>query len=380
MTSKQVLVTGGAGFIGSHLVDMLVAQGHTVRVFDNLDPQVHGKGRKVPEYLATGAKFIRGDVRDIEALRKAMDGVEVVVHLAARVGVGQSMYEVPQYFEVNESGTANLWQVLIDAKESHSVKKVIVASSNTIYGEGFGFCKKCGQVVDFAERREEDLKQGLWEVCCPRCKGVLEPRPTPETKRPNTTSVYAMNKFAQEQMTLMLGKTYGIPAVATRFFCVYGPRQSLSNPYTGVFAIFATRVLAGQAPTIFEDGLQTRDFVHVLDICQGLVKAMESPASNYEVFNIGTGTPVKITEVANAILAHFKSDKKPEITGKFRKGDIRHCFADISKARNLLGYEPIYTLKDGIRTFLSWVEQHTPASKDKFEQSTEELKKRGLLV
>ena len=380
MATKQVLVTGGAGFIGSHLADMLIAQGHAVRVFDNLDPQVHGPGRKTPEYLANGAEFLKGDVRDVEALRKAMDGVEVVFHLAARVGVGQSMYEVPQYFGVNEGGTANLWQVLIDAKESHSVKKVIVASSNTIYGEGCGFCAKCGQVVDLAERREEDLKQGIWEVRCPCCKEFLEPRPTPESKRPNTTSVYAMNKLSQEQLTLMLGKTYGIPAVATRFFCVYGPRQSLSNPYTGVFAIFATRVLAGQAPTIFEDGQQTRDFVHVSDICQGLYKAMETSAANYEVINIGTGTPVKVTEVGDTILAHFKSVKKLEITGKFRKGDIRHCFADISKARKLLGYLPKYDFATGIRTFLDWVEQHGPGAKDQFEQSTEELKKRGLLV
>ncbi|OLS15573.1 MAG: NAD-dependent epimerase/dehydratase [Promethearchaeota archaeon CR_4] len=189
-----------------------------------------------------------------------------------------------------------------------------------------------------------------------------------------------MNKLSQEQMTLMLGKTYSIPAVATRFFCVYGPRQSLSNPYTGVFAIFASRVLAGQSPVIFEDGQQTRDFVHVFDICQGLIRTMESTAVNYEVLNIGTGMPTKITEVASSILEHFKSTKKPEITSKFRKGDIRHCYADISKARELIGYSPEYTFKDGILMFLSWVEQHIPTASDKFELSKEELKKRGLLI
>jgi len=192
--------------------------------------------------------------------------------------------------------------------------------------------------------------------------------------------VYAMNKLSQETLTIMLGQAYGIPAVATRFFCVYGPRQSLSNPYTGVFAIFASRVLGGQAPTIFEDGLQTRDFVHVLDIVQGLVKAMESPAANGEIFNIGTGSPVKVTEVADAILAHFGADFPVEITGQFRKGDIRHCFADITKARTLLGYEPQYTFADGITTFLEWVEEHRPAAQDKFAQSADELKRRGLLV
>jgi dTDP-L-rhamnose 4-epimerase len=189
-----------------------------------------------------------------------------------------------------------------------------------------------------------------------------------------------MNKLSQETLTIMLGQTYNIPAVATRFFCVYGPRQSLSNPYTGVFAIFASRVLAGQAPTIFEDGLQTRDFVHVLDIVQGLVKAMECPEANGQIFNIGTGNPVKVTEVSDAIIAHFGADFQAEITGQFRKGDIRHCFADISKARSLLGYEPQLSFADGITTFLDWVEEHRPSARDKFAQSQDELKRRGLLV
>jgi dTDP-L-rhamnose 4-epimerase len=379
MATKRILVTGGAGFIGSHLVDVLTAQGHAVRVFDNLDPQVHGPDKDVPEYIAEGAEFVKGDVRNIDELQQAMADIDVVFHLAARVGVGQSMYEVPQYIHVNEVGTANLWQVLIDDKD-RAVEKIIVASSNTIYGEGLGYCTSCGAFAERAERREEDLASGTWEVRCPQCGEMLDPRPTPETKSPHATSVYALNKLSQETLTIMLGQTYGIPAVATRFFCVYGPRQSLSNPYTGVFAIFASRVLAGQAPTIFEDGQQTRDFVHVLDIVQGLVKSMESPEANGQIFNIGTGNPVKVTEVSDAIIGHFGTDFQAEITGQFRKGDIRHCFADISKARSLLGYEPQYSFSGGITTFLDWVEEHRPSAQDKFAQSRDELKRRGLLV
>lgn len=369
----KVLVTGGAGFIGSFIVDELVQKGHDVVILDNLDKQVHTTGMP-PAWLNKKAEFIKGDVRNKDDVRKAMDGVETVFHEAAAVGVGQSMYEMNYYVDVNTRGTANLLEFL--ANEEHSVKKMLVAASMSEYGEGLYKCGKCG-LVEPPLRGEEQMAKGDFEQHCPKCDSILEPVPTPETKHLDCNSVYALTKKDQEELFLMVGKAYGIKAVALRYFNVFGPRQSLSNPYTGVAAIFMSRIKNNNAPVIYEDGIQSRDFVSVHDIAQANMLAMESNAANYEVFNVGAGSQIAIKQVAE-ILAKLQGSKiKPEITNKFRKGDVRHCFSDISKIKKKLGFKPKVSFEEGMKEIIQWSQDVKAV--DKFEQATAELKKKGLV-
>jgi dTDP-L-rhamnose 4-epimerase len=370
---KQVLITGGAGFIGSHLADELLAHGMRVRVLDNLDPQVHGESRRRPDYLDPEVELQVGDATDKDALVKALRGVDAVYHFAAAVGVGQSMYEVAHYTRVNNLGTA----VLLEALIKQPVQRLVIASSMSLYGEGL-YRNQAGEVRLAGERSVEQLRRGDWELH-DESGAVLTPAPTPETKPPALASIYALSKFDQERMCLMIGRAYQIPTVALRFFNAYGPRQALSNPYTGVLAIFASRLLNNSAPKLFEDGLQQRDFVSVYDLVRACRLALEAPGADGEVFNVGSGQPLTVRDVA-ARLARVlgKESIEPEIVGKYRVGDIRHCFADITKAQAVLGYRPQVTLDQGMAELAAWLESQ--AAVDRVAQASAELASRGLTI
>jgi dTDP-L-rhamnose 4-epimerase len=361
---KTVLITGGAGFIGSHLSDALIARGYRVRVLDSLVEQVHG-GADRPEYLSDDVELIVGDVRERGLVREALDGADAVVHLAARVGVGQSMYEIDEYVSANTHGTAVLLEALLDKP----VGKLVVASSMSIYGEGLY------APVAAVERRLEDLEARRWD---PRGAGgePLTPLATTEEKPAANSSVYALTKYDQERLCLVYGAAYGVPTVAMRFFNVYGPRQALSNPYTGVLAIFASRLLNGKRPLVYEDGEQRRDFVNVRDVASACVLALEHGGADGHAVNVGSGRSVTVNEIARSLGDVLGLDAEPEVTGKFRAGDIRHCFADISKARELLGYEPQVELEDGMRELAAWLETQT--ADDRVDDATAELVARGL--
>jgi len=370
---KKILVTGGAGFIGSFLTDALIFKGHEVRIFDNLEPQVH-PGGKLPSYVNNSAEFIRGDVLDMDSLKKAIQDVDAIYHFAAMVGVGQSQYQVSRYVAANTLGTANLLNILVN--EEHDVKKVVVAASMSSYGEGAYTCEKCGEVAPTL-RPLEQMEQGDFELHCPMCNIHLKPFPTKESKPLQSNSIYAITKKDQEEMVLNIGETYGIPSTAFRFFNVYGPRQSLSNPYTGVAAIFLSRIKNNNPPMIFEDGIQSRDFVSVHDIVQANMIALSNPASNYEVFNVGSGRQVSIKQVADILIKLNNSSVKTEITNKFRKGDVRHCFADITKISSKLDYTPKITFEEGMKELISWSKNEKAV--DMVDKATEELKKKGLV-
>lgn len=372
METLNVLVTGGAGFIGSHLVDALIERGHHVRVLDALVSQVHGEGR--PQHLHPGAEFIYGDVCDAAIVARALEGIDVVYHEAAEVGVGQSMYQIERYVKANDLGTSVLLDAL--AERRARIRKLVVASSMSIYGEGAYTCPNCG-VVHPQLRPAAQLLERRWEVECPRCGSTLAPAPTPEEKPLFPTSVYAITKQDQEQFCLVIGRAYDIPTVALRYFNVYGTRQALSNPYTGVCAIFSSRLLNNQPPLIFEDGEQTRDFVHVSDIVQANLLALETDRADYQTVNVGTGIPTSINQVTRLLSEGLEKNFEPQIVGKYREGDIRHCVADISRARDLLGYEPRVTLESGIPELLEWVREQSPA--DQVAQATAELETRQLV-
>jgi len=366
----RVLVTGGAGFIGSHLVDALVRAGHTVRILDNFDPQVHG-GRR-PDYLNASAEYLEGDVRDHERVRTALQGIDVVFHDAAVVGVGQSMYQIEKYVSVNALGTGVLLDVIIN--ERIRLKRLIVASSMSIYGEGQYACSRCGPVAP-SLREAAQLKAHDWEMQCPRCRTTVQPQPTPEEKSLIPTSVYAVSKRDQEELCLSVGRSYQLPTVALRYFNVYGPRQALSNPYTGVCAIFSARIKNRHRPLIFEDGGQTRDFIHVRDIVQANLLAMSHPHAPYQSLNVGTGRATSILDIAQALSHLYQVEVEPDVTQKFREGDIRHCYADIVKLR-ALGFQPSVSLEEGLRDLAAWGREAD--AEDRVEQAARELEARGL--
>lgn len=366
----RVLVTGGAGFIGSHLVDALVKQGHQVRVLDNLEPQVHGTQR--PSYLHAKAEYVWGALSDRELLRQVLREIEVVFHQAAMVGVGQSMYQIERYIAANVLGTASLLDTIVN--ERVPIKKLIVASSMSIYGEGQYRCAACGPVFP-ALRAEAQLAQRHWEMRCPQCQREVTPEATREDKPLAPTSVYAISKRDQEELCLSVGLAYHIPTVALRYFNVYGPRQALSNPYTGACAIFSARIKNGNPPLIFEDGLQTRDLVSVHDIVQANLLVMTHPEAVYRAFNVGTGRATSILEVVQLLSRLYGTSMEPTITHQYRAGDIRHCSADVSRLR-ALGFVPAVALEDGLRELVAWGRE--VAAEDRIEQAAEELAARGL--
>jgi dTDP-L-rhamnose 4-epimerase len=370
MTSRRILITGGAGFIGSHLADHLLAHGWAVRALDSLSPQVHGPDATRPAYLDPDVELVVADVRDPDAVRRALRGVDAVAHLAAAVGVGQSMYEIERYTSVNEVGTA----VLLHAILEHPVERLLVASSMSLYGEGL-YRDGAGRTVT-AERTRAQLLARRWEPVASD-GGPLEPVATPESKPPALASIYALNKYAQEQACLVFGRAYDIPTAAMRFFNVYGTRQALSNPYTGVLAIFASRFLNGRPPLVNEDGLQRRDFVSVKDVAEACRLALEVPQAAGQVFNVGSGRSYTILEVARRLAAVIgRPDLAPEITGRYRVGDIRHCFADARRAREVLGYTPRVTFEDGLAELAGWLEGQIPH--DRVGEASAELAARGL--
>ncbi|PRY95469.1 dTDP-L-rhamnose 4-epimerase [Hasllibacter halocynthiae] len=364
------LITGGAGFIGRKLARQLLDAGERVRILDPLIAQVHGaEGRPPPE--VEGAEIVRGDIRDLDAVRGALEGVEGVFHLAAEVGVGQSMYEIDRYTAVNELGTAVLFQAITDAPEAGRPRRVVTASSMSVYGEGL-YVGPGGRPLPPARRG------GGWDPVGPEGE-ALTPVPTPEGKPCDLASVYALNKFAQERMTHIVAGAYGIESVALRLFNVYGPGQALSNPYTGVLAIFASRIANGQRPMVFEDGRQRRDFVHVDDVARAFRLAMERPEAAGATINVGSGRSVSVAEVAEATAAALgRPDLAPQITGKARTGDIRHCFADIALARGALGFEPRRTFAEALPEMAEWVAGQRP--EDRVERASEELRARGLVA
>ncbi|MFW5774855.1 MAG: NAD-dependent epimerase/dehydratase family protein [Chitinivibrionales bacterium] len=369
---KRVLITGGAGFIGSHVADELLANGYTVRVLDNLCPQVHGDSSRKPSYLSDDVDFVFGDVCDKDIVLRALEGVDAVYHFAAAVGVGQSMYEIEKYTNTNNRGTA----VLLESLMTSSVEKLIVASSMSIYGEGL-YCGSDGTVIHTAERREDDLRRGSWEVS--DGSTMLTPIPTPEHKQPALASIYALSKYDQERMCLMFGRAYKIPTVALRFFNVYGPRQALSNPYTGVLAIFASRLLNEKSPMVFEDGLQKRDFVSVHDVACACRSALEKPQAAGRAINVGSGHAYTVEGIGIKVATVLnRPHLEPVITGKYRTGDIRHCFSDISLAKKLLDYQPQVELEHGLGELAGWLEGQI--AQDQVEHAHAELSRRGLTV
>lgn len=372
MEKLHILVTGGAGFIGSHLTDALIERGHRVRVLDLLVPQVHGADS--PRFLNPAAEFIHADVCDPQAVRSALQGIDAVFHEAAEVGVGQSMYEIQRYVRANDLGTAVLLENLIEYKDR--IRKLIVASSMSIYGEGAYRCAGCGEVYPQL-RPAAQLLDRRWEMECPSCGAQVSPSGTREDKPLFPTSVYAVTKQDQEQFCLVTGRAYGIPSVALRYFNVYGTRQALSNPYTGVCAIFSARLLNDNRPVIFEDGEQTRDFVHVSDIVQANLRALETDGADYQAVNIGTGVATSVRQIAKLLAQGLGKDLEPEIVARYREGDIRHCVADISRARALLGYEPQVRLDRGIPELLKWVSAQE--AEDQVSKATTELETRQLV-
>jgi dTDP-L-rhamnose 4-epimerase len=342
-------------------------------VFDNGAVQVHGPLEGPPHYLSPAVDYVQGDIRDGAALERTLRGVDAVLHLAAMVGVGQSMYEVERYTAVNELGTAALMQALLE----RPVGRLVVASSMSVYGEG-RYLTAAGEVCDYAEREAVRTRAGDWEPT-DRADGPLRPIATPEEKMPSLRSVYALNKYAQERMSLLVGEAYGIPTIALRFFNVYGTRQALSNPYTGVLAIFAARLLNGNRPRVFEDGAQRRDFVHVSDVARACRLALEAPSEVRGVFNIGSGESRTIRDVALQLASTMgRPELGPEITGRYRTGDVRHCFADIGRAREALGFEPQVGFEEGLEELVAWLADATAI--DRVDEATEELTRRGLVA
>ena len=368
---KKILITGGAGFIGSHLADKLIENNYHVKALDNLSQQVHGPNAQRPDYLHPEVELIVGDVRDKEVVKRALHDVDAVFHFAAMVGVGQSMYQIEEYTHVNNVGTAVLLEALIDKP----VKKLIVASSMSIYGEGL-YRNGEGSLIHEAERSLDDLRKHRWNLYDET--GEYVPVPTPETKKPNLSSIYALSKYDQERLCLITGKAYDIPVTALRFFNVYGTRQALSNPYTGVLAIFASRLLNDNSPLIFEDGQQKRDFVHVKDVARACMLALETEKANGEVINIGSGNQYTIEWIAKELAKVMGKNILPEITAKYRVGDIRHCLSDLTKAKELLGYEPHVAFDEGMQELSEWLKDQI--AMDEVNKATKELMERGLTV
>lgn len=373
---EKILITGGAGFIGSHTADALIEQGYHVRVLDNLDPQVHGPSRSLPPYLHQDVEFVHGDVRDRDTMVKALQDIRFVYHFAALTGVTQSMYQIHKYLDVNIMGTATLWDVIVN--NGLDVANVIVASSRAVYGEGAYLCRHCMHKVYPLLRPVEQLETGQWEVTCPCCGREVEAIPTSEDKPLQPLSTYAQSKQAQEQTSQIVGTAHGIGHTVLRYFNVYGPRQALANPYTGVASVFCSRVLAGSPIVIYEDGLPVRDFVHVGDIVQANLLALKCVNAGGTVVNVGSGTKATILDIALAICTQMGIEPQLEFSREYRVGDIRSCYADIRSARKQLGYQPVIEFEEGISDLINWVTAQEKIA-DRYEESIRELEQRGVM-
>lgn len=375
---KNILVTGGAGFIGSNVALKLLAKGYNVTVLDNLSKQIHGENpeKTSPLYLSIKDKvnFIKGSVASRQDWLKALDGQDAVIHLAAETGTGQSMYEIEKYVDTNIGGTALLLDILANTK--HHVKRVLVAESRAIYGEGKYHCSKCGDVYPL-DRCDEDMSKGDFECKCPKCGGEVELVATTEDSAIHPSSVYGIAKQVQGQLVHLVCPTIGVESVSFRYQNVYGPGQSLSNPYTGILSIFSTRIKNGNGINIFEDGKETRDFVYIDDVVDATILGLEVPEANGHVFNVGTGVATDVLTVANTLCDKYGIKVPITVSGNYRLGDIRHNFADISLARNILGFEPKWSFADGIAQFCKWVDKQE-VQEDKYEASIEEMKSKGL--
>jgi len=374
---KNILITGGAGFIGSNLTRKLVSKGYNVTILDNLSKQIHGKNQDSELYKSIKdiSTFILGDVCNKFDWNKALQGQDAVIHLAAETGTGQSMYEITRYNDVNILGTSHLLNIL--ANESHSIQKMVIASSRSIYGEGKYLCEKDG-IVYPNERNDADMSNGLFEPICNNCKEELSLVSTDENSKIHPSSIYGITKQQQEQMILLMGKSLDIPAVALRYQNVYGPGQSLSNPYTGILSIFSTRILNGNDIDIYEDGEESRDFVFINDVVDATVLALEKEDANHQIFNVGSGVATTVSQVANTLKEFYNSNVNISISGKFRLGDIRHNYADLSKIKAAIGFSPKFDFNSGISEFVKWVKTQE-VKKDKYESSIEELKQKGLI-
>jgi dTDP-L-rhamnose 4-epimerase len=369
--SVRVLVTGGAGFIGSHVVDRLVERGHEVVVLDSLDPQVHAGP---PPWLRSDVELVVADVRDRAAVAPLAAGVDVVVHLAAAVGVAQSMYEIERFVDVNVRGTAVVLEACV--QKPSRVQKLVLGSSMALYGEGRCRCPACGP-FDPALRPAVELARRDFEVRCPRCGAVGVPEPTPEDARLRPSTVYAVTKRDQEELALTVGAAYHLPTVALRLFNVYGPRQSLANPYTGVGAIFSARLLAGRPPLVFEDGQQTRDFTHVSDVAEAFARVVEEPGGDGKALNVGAGHALPLVELGRLIAGELGVEWKPEVTGTFRAGDIRHCTADGGELKRAVRFVPTVDFAHGVKDLVAWVKTQTAGAEG--PDALAELRARGLV-
>lgn len=376
---NNVLVTGGAGFIGSHLAKKLIHLGFNVTVLDNLSSQIHGDNPEknsstFKSALNAGVRFIKGTITDKTTLLEALAGQDAVIHLAAETGTGQSMYEIQKYVDINIGGTASLLDILTNTR--HTIKKILVASSRAIYGEGKYNCIYHGNVYPSA-RIDAAMKRREYECVCPLCGGPLQLEPTDEESKIHPTSVYGITKRTQEGMVLMVGKSLGIPAVALRYQNVYGPGQSLSNPYTGILSIFSTQIKNNSSINIFEDGKESRDFVYIDDVVRATISGLTNEQANFEVFNVGSGDPISVLTVAKLLKKNYSSDIQINVSGNYRLGDIRHNYADLSKIKRKLGYTPIFSFEHGLRAFCQWVENQE-IHEDRYLVSINEMKLKGL--
>lgn len=374
----NILVTGGLGFIGSSFALAIIEAGqHKVRLFDNLSPQIHGAIPIVDRRLVddAGIEIVRGDVCNSNIYPAMFDGIDAVVHLAAETGTAQSMYQIAHYNEVNSQATARMLDFL--ANNPHKIKKIILASSRSIYGEGAYHCEVHGQVYPCA-RSATQLKESLWNPVCPVCSGTIESIPTPESAAPSPASIYAATKYAQEDLIRIAGDSLNIGVAILRFQNVYGAGQSLNNPYTGILSIFSTRIRRGLSLPIFEDGAESRDFVHVSDVVQAITLALENTSADGGIFNVGSGEPTSVLQIANLLVDAFGGQVRPHITGQYRLGDIRHCYADLSHIKEKLAFEPKISLKEGIKEFSAWVLSQ-PLPEDGLDRANDELKKRKMM-
>jgi dTDP-L-rhamnose 4-epimerase len=371
---EHVLVTGGAGFVGSHIVDELIQHGYEVTILDNLDEQIHDN---TPSYLNDDAEYVWGDIRDRELMTNLLESADAVSHQASKVGVGQSMYEIEEYVDVNTLGTARMLDIIVS--NDINLDRFVIASSMSAYGEGEYYCGSCEEYRTPPLRDVEQLEGDEWEVYCEACGGRLDPVPTTESNSLDSDSVYAITKKSQEEMCLSIGRAHDLPVVALRYFNIYGSRQALDNPYTGVCAIFSSRIKNDRQPLIFEDGKQTRDFIHVSDVARANRLALEKSAAVGEPINIGTGDSISIIELAEELIRRYgkEDDLSPDVTNKFRSGDIRHCYADTSRAEELLGFEANVSLKNGLEELVSWGLDSDAT--DNTEKAYFEMEEKGLI-